>query len=125
MRPDGRSKRERTTDGVVKKAGVADIYGAVLGYLNKIAPGHVYFLPCPIDLRRKSPLIAKEALGVLVDEILKKTHAKRVVLVGHSMGQALWMESFISEPHECRKGRAPHNARYALLGRGSSPTSRC
>ena len=86
-------------DGVVKKAGVADIYGGVLGYLNKIAPGHVYALPYDW---RKSPLIAKEALGVLVDEILKKTHAKRVVLVGHSMG-GLVLQSFISEPTNAEK----------------------
>ncbi len=85
-------------EGVVSRA-VVDIYGGVLEYLNRIAPKHVYALPYDW---RKSPLVAKEALGTLIDEILKDTGAKHVVLMGHSMG-GLVLQSYIAESSNANK----------------------
>jgi pimeloyl-ACP methyl ester carboxylesterase len=85
-------------EGVVSRA-VVDIYGGVLEYLNRIAPKHVYALPYDW---RKSPLIAKEALGKLIDEVLKSTGATRVVLMGHSMG-GLVLQSYIAESSNANK----------------------
>ncbi len=69
--------------GVLTRAAGSDIYGSALEYLERIAPGRVYAYT--YDWRR-SPLDALPALDQQVDEILKETGAKRVVLMAHSMG---------------------------------------
>jgi pimeloyl-ACP methyl ester carboxylesterase len=89
--------------GVVTSVGVPpagiDIYGAVLEYLNQIAPGHVYAYPYDW---RKSPVEAVSGLATLVDEVLEKTGAKHVVLAAHSMG-GIVLQSFIEDPANAEK----------------------
>jgi pimeloyl-ACP methyl ester carboxylesterase len=95
----GTAASRKGEEGVVTTAAGADIYGAVLGYLNRIAPGRVY--AHPYDWR-KSPLLAKQGLVELVNEVLEQTGAKRVVLMGHSMG-GLVLQSYIADPANAQK----------------------
>jgi pimeloyl-ACP methyl ester carboxylesterase len=86
-------------EGVVSSAAGADIYGAALAFLNRIAPERVYALTYDW---RKSPLLADVALNKLVEEVLSKTGASRVVLMAHSMG-GLVTQGYIADPTHAEK----------------------
>ncbi len=85
--------------GMVMSAGGSDVYGGVVAWLNKIAPGRAFFYPYDF---RKSPLKALEGLNATVDDALSKTGAKRVVLMGHSMG-GLVTEAYVANSSYAEK----------------------
>jgi pimeloyl-ACP methyl ester carboxylesterase len=86
-------------EGVVATAAGADIYGAALAFLNRIAPERVYALTYDW---RKSPLLADVALNKLIEEVISKTGASRVVLMAHSMG-GLVTQGYLADPAHAEK----------------------
>jgi pimeloyl-ACP methyl ester carboxylesterase len=93
--------------GIVMEAGGSDVYGGVVAWLNKIAPGRAFFYPYDF---RKSPLKALEGLNATIDGALSKTGAKRVVLMGHSMG------GLVTEAYVANAGYAEKVSRAITLG---------
>ncbi|MHB8241260.1 MAG: alpha/beta fold hydrolase [Solirubrobacteraceae bacterium] len=94
-------------EGVVKTAAGKDVYGAALEFLNRIEARGGTPTPengayaFPYDWR-KSPTITLGALNKLVDRVLAKTGAHRVVLMAHSMG-GLVTQAYIADPTYAEK----------------------
>ncbi len=79
--------------GLVTTAGFLDAYGGLNSYLK--ADRHRRAYVYPFDSRRGVDVAAKGLTG-LVEEVLKQSHAKHVVLVAHSMG-GLVLEQYVIE----------------------------
>lgn len=69
--------------GLLTSVGPKDVYGGIFKFLKSIATNGVYAYP--YDWRRSVPA-AELGLEKLVNEVLKESAAKHVVLVAHSMG---------------------------------------
>jgi pimeloyl-ACP methyl ester carboxylesterase len=69
--------------GLLTSVGPQDVYGGMFKFLKGIATNGLYAYP--YDWRRSVPA-AEAGLEKLVNEVLKETGAKHVVLVAHSMG---------------------------------------
>ncbi len=69
--------------GLLTSVGPKDVYGGMFKFLKSIGTNGVYAYP--YDWRRSVPA-AEVGLEKLVNEVLKETGAKHVVLVAHSMG---------------------------------------
>ena len=75
--------------GLLTSVGPEDVYGSMFNFLKSIATNGVYAYP--YDWRRSVPAAATGLSG-LVDEVLKSSGAKHVVLVAHSMGGLVTQE---------------------------------
>jgi pimeloyl-ACP methyl ester carboxylesterase len=76
-------------EGLLTSVATEDVYGSIFKYLTGIGTNGVYAYP--YDWRRSVPAAAT-GLSTLVDEVLKKSGAKHVVLVAHSMGGLVTQE---------------------------------
>ncbi len=81
---------------------VGDVYEGAFNYIKRIATNGAYVYP--YDWRRGVPVAAK-GLEALVNEVLKETSAKHVVLVAHSMG-GLVTQNYIEEGGADKVSRA-------------------
>ncbi len=86
-------------DGLIGTVAGADIYQGVIDFFNKEAVGRWW--AATYDWR-KSPVLGAAKLDTVVDDALKTTGAKHVVLYGHSMG-GLVIREFLNDVSKADK----------------------
>ncbi len=90
-------------EGLVTSVGPIDAYGGIYSYLKQIATNGAYVYP--FDWRLGVDVAAKH-LTALIEEVLKQTHAKHVVLAAHSMGGLVLQQYVIEHASEETVSRA-------------------
>lgn len=86
-------------EGIISTVAGASIYKGAIDFLDQEMPNA--WAPSPYDWR-KSPVIGAQHLELVVDSLLNASHAKHVVLYGHSMG-GLVIRDYIRKPENENK----------------------